>query len=553
MATDSEHLAATRLLAWAIAGRPLEVLPAGVGQGSGSDGHTIWVAPGDDPTDVVVVQAALARVGSLDPALLRRLVARPQLAHRYLAIEAPRALAEVRGEVAGASMIQHASADSSGSAAASFDEARRNRRMATRPDLFGVVRTRTTTSQQTAHSRRDADLAPRPSPDLDPGDDPGDTEDHDRPQRGLGDSIPMPDVVRRLLRRSLRRQRSTPGDLEEQASGHAGPATSGALTAAPSRILGVEPHRDASGGWRHSEWDQRRRVLIPAHCTVNVYQAAVEGPPRPVHLDPRARRALGRAGLIRATQHRQPAGNDIDIDAVVAAVIDRHSHGNASQDLFIGELPIRRGLAALTLVDVSGSSSEHDDSRQVHDLQVDLAASILHGLHRNGARTAAYGFRSYGRNAVQLSELKSFGDRSTIPGLERLRCSKPAGFTRTGAAVRHAAHILDTNGLAPRLLLVVISDGHVYDTGYEDDHGIADCAHALVEARQAGIATACLSATRRRGAPTPPAFVGSTNAVGTVESLVPVLGHLFARALADVDLRRRPQAFRSARLTPGEE
>lgn len=539
---DRTELDALRLLAWSIAGDPLDVVLAAPGARSGTDGRTVWVAPGDDPHDVVVVQAALARAGSLDHGLLRNLVGRPKVAQRYLALEAPRALGDVKASLPGAAVMRFASertADPGGS----LEEAKRNRGIGEAPAAFGALRPTWRRPARRETDRADHEQSPQEEHDDDAlADDEDTSEERTSDAPTAAEPIPLPESLRRLFRRA-RRVRSEGGDGGVEVASIGATGTRGQLLIG-GEVKGpaLPPVVDQKGGWLHPEWNHRTGQLRPAWCRVHVFESSDEAPPRQLHVDLRARRALARAGLLREPKHRQPTGNDIDVDAVVTSVVERRLGVRVTDDLYVGDALRRRGLATLVLLDLSGSSSEQDEDLRVHERQVDAAASILSALHRHGARYAAYGFRSYGRGSVQMTELASFAERSEVPMAERLRRLQPAGFTRTGAAVRHATHILATMGLEHHRLLIVISDGHAYDDGYEGDYADADTSEALAEARRSGVATLCLSTAVRSGALVPEAFATSTSAAGPIEHLVPALGRLVARALGDVDRRRRLSA-----------
>src|SRR5688572_20087118 len=84
-----------RLLASAIAGRPVEVVATTAEEHAWTDGGTIHlpaVAERRDEMRMVVLQASLIAAGSLDAEVLARLGRRPSLARRYLTLEGHRAL-----------------------------------------------------------------------------------------------------------------------------------------------------------------------------------------------------------------------------------------------------------------------------------------------------------------------------------------------------------------------------------------------------------------------------------------------------------------------------
>jgi nitric oxide reductase activation protein len=129
----------------------------------------------------------------------------------------------------------------------------------------------------------------------------------------------------------------------------------------------------------------------------------------------------------------------------------------------------------------------------VHEHQRAAAAGLTVALADLGDRVALYGFRSQGRRAVQVLPVKRFGDGLDASVLRRLGGLEPGAYTRLGAAIRHGAAILESEGGTARRLLVVLSDGFAYDHGYEGAYGEADARRALAEARRRGMGCVCLS------------------------------------------------------------
>ena len=87
-----------------------------------------------------------------------------------------------------------------------------------------------------------------------------------------------------------------------------------------------------------------------------------------------------------------------------------------------------------------------------HEHQRAAAGALTLALHDLGDRVALYGFRSLGRQAVQVLPVKRFGDRLDARARSRLRgwCRPP---TRLGAAIRHGASVLEAEGGTARRLL----------------------------------------------------------------------------------------------------
>jgi nitric oxide reductase activation protein len=239
---------------------------------------------------------------------------------------------------------------------------------------------------------------------------------------------------------------------------------------------------------------------------------------------------------------RQPQGDDLDLDAVVdhlvQVVAGTTSHGHVYRDV----RRLRRDLGVLVLVDGSGSTGKgRVDGATVTERQLHAAATLVDAFEALGDRVACQVFRSHGRRRVELTTVKGFDGRFDATARARLAAVRPEGFTRLGAAVRHAARVLVERSGSRRWLLVVLSDGFPFDAGYEGDHAEADSSRALAEARRAGVGSLCLSI----GAATPDVdlqavFGSSTYAAGPhLDELGADLGSLVRAALAGADQSRR--------------
>ena len=103
-----------------------------------------------------------------------------------------------------------------------------------------------------------------------------------------------------------------------------------------------------------------------------------------------------------------------------------------------------------------------------------MAARLTASFDELGDWVAAYGFQSWGRNAVNFLRIKGFEDRYDHAAQRRLGSLEPGGFTRLGAAIRHGTHLLTTKAGTSNTLLVVVGDGLPYDDGYEHRYAQED-------------------------------------------------------------------------------
>ncbi len=484
-------------LATAIAGRRLGVqlverlaLPF-------TDGASVFVPaslPPDGRRTAVALQAGLVAAGSLAVPLLRRLRRRRDVA-RYLALEGHRVCRRLEETLPGLAPELRSRLTAmpvTRSAEESLAWARRRHPVPDPSPLFGELR-------RDALERTEAN-APAAAFELQT-DGPGD-ERRSRPS-GLVDGA-LAEWTRRLLGIERGAGLTTPG---AKTGGHPflpGPARGGepgpgrrpvAVVSFASRSPAPGAH--ATRACRHPEFDVRTGRYRPDWCTVYEVSAADRAGIGELRVaDAGLQRRLARVGLSLRRERRQREGDDLDLDAIVSRVADVSAHAEAEADerVYVGLRRLARSFGVLLLVDVSGSTSDPSPSgRPVLEVQADAAARLIRAFSSLGVSVAAYAFRSQGRSAVRLERLLSFLEHSPAAGIERLLRVRSEGFTRLGAAVRHASTVLfDEAGTRERLLLV-LSDGFAFDIDYEGGYAEADARRALEEARSRGVACLCLS------------------------------------------------------------
>ena len=293
------------------------------------------------------------------------------------------------------------------------------------------------------------------------------------------------------------------------------------------------------GGALYPEWDVHKHRYRPEWCRVIEFPLG----PAPdvsaggVERDEVLRRRLARLGLGPKVLRRRPDGDDLDVDALIDYAVDVAAGHSPADNIYLERRKLARNLGVLILLDASGSATETDtDGRSVHEHQRRAAATLAVTLEELGDRVGVYGFRSRGRSAVHLLALKPFGQRFGAGGRAQLNQLEPAGYTRLGAAVRHAGEVLKTEAGTPNRLLLVLSDGFPYDDGYESRYAEADAHKALEEVRADGVACLCLSI----GASTPPealhrVFGSASHAnATTLAELSPRMDELFLGALREL-------------------
>ncbi|MGE2690707.1 nitric oxide reductase activation protein NorD [Mycolicibacterium pulveris] len=565
-AGDPKRLA---LLASALAGRTVAVAPAAPGDAAWTDGITVYVDPtasAPHQLQSVAVQASLLASGGLEPDVVRRLVRRPALARRYLAVEGQRALSTnddllpfgVR------SLLDLDMAARADSAVGSLKVAGTQRDIADPPADFGVIRaqkllsTRAAVTQAESVSghaaRRETNKA---LADLDDdGDDSDEAEDVFDP---FSSPVGGGGALGRLLKRMTRSVRKlsdggAPGADTPTHRSRKGIRGPGAVTSTAAGTADADSVQRAEGR-TYPEWDVGRRCYRPDWCTVQEIDPPIEKGPVLTRPDVHAlRRPLTRLGIGLDRCHRQTQGDDIDVDAAVEARVETLAGSTPDEAVYLDSLRRRRDLAVLILLDVSGSASEAGTFGQtVHEQQRAAAAALTIALHELGDRVALYAFQSQGRSAVHLLPVKRFDDHFDAMVMRRLSDLTPGAYSRLGAAIRHGTAVMTEKAGTSRRLLVVLSDGLAYDHGYERLYGAADVRRALGEARREGIGCLCLTIGAATDSGELARVFGSAAhaSIPKPTQLADVVGPLFRAALRTADLRRRVDGRKSLNQTSG--
>jgi len=209
----------------------------------------------------------------------------------------------------------------------------------------------------------------------------------------------------------------------------------------------------------------------------------------------------------RVCVDRQPDGDGLDLAAYVSAFADWRAGEPGEDRLYTSSRPARRELAVVVLADVSASTDAWVDGRlRVVDVEKEALVVLLEALDVLGDRHAVLAFSGEGPDAVRVRTVKGFDEGSRTVAWRRIASLEPDGYTRVGAAVRHASVMLTAERARHRLLLL-LSDGKPNDVdAYAGRYGIADTQRAVAEARLQGLTPFCLTVDREAPAYLPAIF-----------------------------------------------
>lgn len=190
--------------------------------------------------------------------------------------------------------------------------------------------------------------------------------------------------------------------------------------------------------------------------------------------------------------HRQADGPEVDLDALVEAIADRRGGAEPSPRLFLRRQRDERSLAALFLVDMSGSTKGW-----INEAEREALVMLCEALEQLDDRYAIWGFSGWTRTRCDLYRIKDFADAYDATVKQRIAAIEAKDYTRMGPPIRHLTQELLKEPARHRLL-VSLSDGRPDDFGdeYRGQYGIEDTRQALLEARQAGVRSYCVTIDR---------------------------------------------------------
>jgi nitric oxide reductase NorD protein len=299
--------------------------------------------------------------------------------------------------------------------------------------------------------------------------------------------------------------------------------------------------REVARSYLYDEWDYHAKAYLRAWC--RLYEQRLRGERFDFIDDVHRRHALlaeqvrRQFGFIRPEQwhrvRRTNDGDELELDGVIEAVIDRRLGAGSDSQLYIRRDRALRDVAAAFLMDMSASTgfplpipttsdsvgaapAEYapyfygglDDvppvaaqpKRRVIDVAKDALALMCEALQRLGDSCAIYGFSGDGREQVEFHVAKDFRDRLCAQTWAALAAMEPLRSTRMGTAIRHALVKL-LREPARMKVLIIVSDGYPQDHDYgpdrtDDSYGIEDTACALREAERAGVIAFCVTIDR---------------------------------------------------------
>ena len=577
--SDEQDAAAPRtdverylFLASAVAGRRLSVHVSAAGDALAfSDGQSIVVPVRDDDALTrreVVAQAALIAAGSLDPAILRQLLGRKQVALRYVYLEVLRA-AQLLADRLPWSFTAQAElrvAPLSDTPAASLAIALSLRKLPDAPEWFGSVRPlmalRRAVSDEgfSALTKRQQEgrLEKRDVLELGEDDEGEESKILKLFQNPFAGNNPLSDLLRNLLGSGTsksKREKSEGDGGAEMPIGRIERAlrrgVNAVLAKAPVELPEIDVTAE-SQALAYPEWDEHKQVYKPNWVFVEEVEPwrpdGAQDISKLLVPNRELQRQLGSLGLDHEMHRRQNEGTDLDLGPLLDCAIElRTGHTPASLNIYRASRRTRRDLAVAIVLDISGSTGEQNgENETIFAKQMRVAYQLATTLNTLGDTVSVFGFHSWGRKLVRVVRLKGHEERWSGRVAERFSLLEAVGYTRTGTAIRHGTRLLTTQVRLPNRLMVLITDGIAYDHDYEQRYAEGDARKALIEAKAAGTACVCLSIGSSTQTEKLQEIFGAANilAVDEPEQIIGRIREVCRQAVAAVSQRKLQPAGR---------
>jgi nitric oxide reductase NorD protein len=311
-----------------------------------------------------------------------------------------------------------------------------------------------------------------------------------------GEPVAPPDNVARLIESILQDLGEVP-DEYLVAAGDGGYRPPRPAEQQPANVWKGVYHEE--GAHFYNEWDHRRRHYRKNWCVLRELDVH---PGNPDFVDttlgkyaPQVAQLKRTFELLRGEDRllkKQSDGNDIDLDAVIGAYADMRNGMELADRILVKRHRIERNLAAMFMVDMSGSTKGW-----INDAEREALVMLCEALEVLGDRYAIYGFSGITRKRCEIFRVKRFDEPYGALVKSRIAGIAPQDYTRMGVAIRHLTTLL-SRVEARTKLLITLSDGKPddYSDNYRGEYGIEDTRQALIEAHRSGIKPFCITIDR---------------------------------------------------------
>lgn len=191
----------------------------------------------------------------------------------------------------------------------------------------------------------------------------------------------------------------------------------------------------------------------------------------------------------------QEEGSELDLDVAVRSLIDFKSGTAPDMRINMSHKNDGRDIAVMLLIDLSESigAQAAGSDQTILELSQEAVSLLAWAIDQLGDQLAIGGFHSNTRHEVRYLHIKGYSEQWDDLVKGRLAGMKAGYSTRMGAAMRHAAHYLESRK-ADKKLMLILTDGEPSDIDTKDSRLLIEDAHkAVQELDQQGIYTYCIN------------------------------------------------------------
>ncbi|HRG46065.1 MAG TPA: VWA domain-containing protein [Leptospiraceae bacterium] len=186
------------------------------------------------------------------------------------------------------------------------------------------------------------------------------------------------------------------------------------------------------------------------------------------------------------TVRNESYGDEIDIDATVEYLADLISNQTPRENIYLSKRRRKREISILVLIDLSLSTDSFVEGKRILDVERESTLLLGEILHEFGDRFQVNAFSSRTRNHCDYLTVKGF-DENWNSAKHKIGALEPFGYTRIGPAIRHSLECIQKEKSKLKWILI-LSDGKPNDYDrYEGKYGIEDIKQSVKECRREGV------------------------------------------------------------------
>jgi len=221
-------------------------------------------------------------------------------------------------------------------------------------------------------------------------------------------------------------------------------------------------------------------------------------------------------------QKNLPIGDEVELNTLLNYLVEKKAGLCPEEKIYCRDFKDERDISTALLIDISGSTSESVEGKEVLEIEKSAAFLLTEGLKELDDKFGIFGFSGTGREKCSYYVFKKFEEDWKEEQQQRLIGCRPCGSTRIGVAIRHTTEKLKQLD-SQRKLIIVITDGKPQDSdGYTTEGLYAqhDVRMACIEAKRNGIVVFCLST--------------ENNSLNELELMFPVKRYVIMRSITEL-------------------